>query len=222
MADAINILGISGAKGSGKTTVANLVKRWLATHRRVDIISLAEPLKDLCRNLFNVPRDLLHGTEEQKNQDTSYRWADLDSSIPRPKVHGEFVTGRQMMQVVGGHLRLIHADCWARRMVRVAAEELRTGVSIVIVDDVRYKNELKIIQDVGGKVVRLEREGLYRNRSNSSDDDHPSEMELGWFYTSGWFDAHIGSDEDPSRTAEQTAGEAIGLLREWGWLKGGE
>lgn len=68
------VIGISGRKQSGKTTLAN----YLVKHIGGTIINLADPLKKLiCKDILGLTEEQLNGTEEQKNSLTQYEWDNL-------------------------------------------------------------------------------------------------------------------------------------------------
>lgn len=157
------IIGLSGKKGSGKTTIGRFLRSRLADS---EMICFADPLKDLVSDLFDIPQVVLNGTEEQKNMPTHIG----DSA-------------RQVMQRVGGTMRGIWPDCWLNAWrKRVRALQERRGIVPVIVADVRYRNEIAAIRDAGGMVIRL-------TRNPYALDCHESETDLdGWIIE---FDAVI-------------------------------
>jgi len=68
------VIGISGRKQSGKTTLAN----HLITQVGGSIVNLADPLKKLiCQDILGLTNEQVNGTEEQKNSLTDYKWDNL-------------------------------------------------------------------------------------------------------------------------------------------------
>ena len=147
------IVGLSGKKGSGKTTVAKYLAGRLED---AVVISFADPLKDIVSQLFDVPLATLTGTEEAKNTVT-----------PSGK------TARVLMQDAGMAMRSVWPHCWVtawgNRVERLYAEQ--GTVVPVVVPDVRFKNEVAKIRMLGGVVIRLTRNPL-------GFDGHQSETEL--------------------------------------------
>jgi len=97
------------------------------------------------------------------------------------------ISGREIQQLFGTelmreYLPSIHegfrtttsSDIWCRRF-KMWYEALPVELDVVI-SDVRFLNEATIINQLGGKIVRLERKGLVSN------DTHASEMEMEMIY----------------------------------------
>lgn len=132
------IIGLSGKKGSGKTTVAEYLKKNIEESH---VVAFADPLKEMVSKLFGVPMFQLNGTQERKN-------------IMGPTGR----TGRELMQAAGCSMRAIWPQCWVNAW-RDEVNELygQCGVVPVIVPDVRFMNEVNTIKMMGGIVVRLTR-----------------------------------------------------------------
>ena len=68
--------------------------------------------------------------------------------------------------------RMEDKDYWIRKLESKLGEIMRDGkVEVVIITDVRFLNEYKYINTIGGVLVRVTRPGTY-------DDNHQSEIEL--------------------------------------------
>lgn len=146
------IIGLSGKKGSGKTTIGRFLQSRLEDS---EMVCFADPLKDLVCDLFGVPQFVLNGTEAEKNAPTNVG-----------------VSARKMMQDVGGYMRGVWPDCWVNAWRnRVRELQARRGIVPVIVADVRYRNEIAAIRDAGGMVIRL-------TRNPYGLDCHESETDL--------------------------------------------
>jgi hypothetical protein len=147
------IIGLSGKKGSGKTTLARYLHRQLEGSA---VMPFAGPLKDLAMELFGCEAVQVNGDEKQK---TSLALCGL--------------TGREVMQRVGAAMRDVWPDCWVHAWKKsvVSAWAEHGSAFPVIVDDVRYPNEVEAIRDMGGIVIRL-------NRHPLRIDDHESETAL--------------------------------------------
>ncbi len=171
------IIGLSGKKGSGKTTIGRFLQSRLEDS---EMVCFADPLKDLVCDLFGVPQFVLNGTEEQKNALT----------------HTGF-SARKIMQDVGGSMRRIWPECWVHAWKnRVVDLRARRGIVPVIVADVRYRNEIVAIRDAGGMVIRL-------TRNPYGQDCHESETDLdGWIID---FDAVIDNANLTEDVANEVA-----------------
>ena len=225
------ILGISGKKQAGKTTIANvvhgqillnnnLVKDYDVTEKgkliikttdskgnegwgefdverrdeqfveyshynmwpHVKLYNFADPVKDMCINLFGFTYDQAYGTDEQKNQILSdIRWEDMprhqnmkimkkmpvDSKKSWGWREGE-MTAREFMQFFGTDImRKIHPNVWTKACLNKITKE---DSSLAVIADVRFPNEVEAINKAGGKVLRLERD--------VHEDSHDSETAL--------------------------------------------
>ena len=225
------ILGISGKKQAGKTTVANIIygevllknkmigdyniseegklvietvnsqgqKGWgeFDIERKdeqfieyahynmwphVKLYNFADPVKDMCINLFGFTYEQAYGTDEQKNQPLpDIRWEDMprhqnmkimkkmpvDSKKSWGWREGE-MTAREFMQFFGTDImRKIHPNVWTNACLNKITKE---GSDLSVVADVRFPNEVEAIKRAGGKVLRLERD--------VHNDNHDSETAL--------------------------------------------
>lgn len=151
------IIGISGKKGSGKSTVG----RYLEEQGGFLKISFADPLKKICADLFGIPISVLNGSEELKN--TPIEIADGTRLIPR-----------KVMQDVGARMREIWPECWVAAWKAQVRATWMQGCRPIVVDDVRYPNEVDAIHRLGGVVVRL-------TRNPNAGDAHESEIALDGF-----------------------------------------
>lgn len=73
--------------------------------------------------------------------------------------------------------RSIDADIWASYLLVRAQRSLSSGVPAVIVSDVRLRNELQAIRDVGGKLIKVVRSSTDQEASNIGLIGHSSEQE---------------------------------------------
>jgi hypothetical protein len=95
------------------------------------------------------------------------------------------MTPRQMLQLIGTDAlrKVVHDDFWVIPMKRKLKEHIRNQRHVVI-SDVRFMNEIKMIQALGGKVVKIDRANPDKIQGF---EKHTSETELecfnGWDYT---------------------------------------
>jgi hypothetical protein len=168
-----------------------LIERWhihegeLQLEKEVDhpnlIYSFADVLKEVCL-LFGLSEEMVWGNDEQKNQLTHIMWDDMplfsmndvkrmvDESGGRPvefKRTGP-MTAREFMQVLGTDVcRRIYDPIW----INALSSRLELdNPEIALICDVRFPNEVKKIEEMGGKVIRLTR--------NPHKDEHSGELAL--------------------------------------------
>ena len=149
----MKIIGISGKKQSGKTTVVKYIGNKLCGH---DEFSFAGFLKSIVLNLF-CPIGWAH--------------KDIDENKDFQLPTGRSV--RQQLQWLGTDvLRNEYADCHINTFKAMYSRVKNDFDSAehLLVSDVRFPNEVKCIQDLGGHVIRLLR--------NPHNDQHESETAL--------------------------------------------
>jgi hypothetical protein len=112
--------------------------------------AFATPLKDILVGLFNVPKESVYGTEEEKNAPTQYKWEDMPTKV---KGKTGYMSGRELLQYFG------------------------TDVCRKIISDARFENEVKAIQAAGGKVIRLTRGETHDSHASEVDLDSFNEYD---------------------------------------------
>jgi hypothetical protein len=142
------IIGIVGFIGSGKGTVGS----YLVKNHDFSATSFAKTLKDATAAIFNWPRDLLEGDTEHSREwreQTDPWWS---------KKFGRPITPRWVLQYIGTDVMRMHfnSNIW---IWSVEKQIVESGKNTVITD-VRFPNEIKMIEDMGGKVIWVRREKL--------------------------------------------------------------
>jgi hypothetical protein len=142
------IIGLySSAAQSGKSTVANV----LVQEGGYEVVKFAGPLKDMARGLLRS-MGMAPATVERM----------VEGDLKEAVIPGfETVTPRKIMQTLGTDWgrEAMDRDLW----LKVAAsniERLRAEGHPVVVDDVRFPNEMAMIRHLGGIVVKVFRPGV--------------------------------------------------------------
>lgn len=163
------IIGFTGAAGAGKDTCANIAS-YLLQKNSVSCITIAcaDPLKRICRDVlgtsYNVPATAFYGSQADKKRELE--------NLPIRAASGDRWNGRQIMQFLGTDcFQQLAPDIWARYAINTAKELLRTQCNVVLISDVRFKQEALAIKNTGGNIIRVDRPKI------SSKDDHISEKE---------------------------------------------
>lgn len=193
----VKIIGLSGKKGSGKTSIARFLRDnavQLFGHDAVVIKPLAEPLKRLCIDILGLRPEQVYGTDEEKNTLTRYRWQDLPHFIEifyrnNGNVPTGYMTAREVVQEVGtGIFRRMYSSVWTEACINGIKQ---SGADIGIIDDVRFPNEVDAVQNEGGLVFRLP-----KDISNGADL-HASENSLNRdVFDWNKFSAVVGTEGD--------------------------
>lgn len=244
-----NIIGISGKKQSGKTTVGNflfgcaMLSNEVVEYAEIDeqgrlivpfidnngdmnpcifpvdskhpgmiaymeenvwsllkVYNFADNLKKICIDILGLTERQCYGTEEEKNSKTQFDWADVISYGTR--YSSAKMTAREVMQYVGtDFFRAIYPQVWVDSTIRKIKKE---KPSMAVVVDCRFENEVKGIQEAGGKVIRLTR-NIFGDK-----DQHPSETALDGYKG---FDAVI---ENQNMTIAEQNECLYNQLADWG------
>lgn len=148
------LLGITGLKSSGKSTVAD----YLVLEHGYEIGSFALPLKQSVSALFGIT---LEEIEEWKNDPA------CTVTLTRPNGMRSSMTLREFLQRYGTeahrHVPAMGLDFW----VNLLGPSLHDRM---VVPDVRFENEARIIRERGGRIIRVERQEVA-----GSGDTHESE-----------------------------------------------
>ena len=176
----MNLIGFGYKLGVGKTTCANFLKGFTK-------LSFASGVKEETAEFLHhmgVPfrHENLYGS--QKDKDETFfvgipRWCHLTpvklftpakEFISHSKPGFISLTYRQILQLWGTEYRRRQdPDYWVKRL---GAQ--MDGLERVVIDDVRFPNEVEMIQRLGGKVIRIDRPGTV-------ESTHASENELNDF-----------------------------------------
>lgn len=144
------IVGISGFRGAGKDTLANILAKMLPGSIRT---SMASPLKDMVSIMFDWDRETIEGSTPSSRVERMKpdpRWNHLAG-------HGIFqhdqaITPVLALQRVGTELVRNHVDqdFWLSLM-KIRAKS--SGAKVIIISDIRFPNELQAC-DITVRVVR--------------------------------------------------------------------
>lgn len=166
----VRVIGLSGYARSGKDTAADhLVEKYGYTK-----VSFAAPMKEALYRLNPDVRDISNLVWSVKQVVDMAGWEGAKDLTPDV---------RGLLQRFGTEVgrEMFGEDFW----VNLAMSQIPDG-SKVVVSDVRYPNEANAIKKLGGKVIRIERDGV--EPANS----HPSETALDGYN----FDIRIPNNKD--------------------------
>lgn len=142
------LFGIVGFLGSGKGTVADIFVEEYGFVKD----AFANPLKDATAAIFGWDRALLEG---DTNESREFREKiDPFWSVNLGKIH---FTPRLALQLMGTEAGrdVFGEQLWVAALAR--RYTLLPGRKNMVVADVRFPNEIRAIEDLGGHVVRVQR-----------------------------------------------------------------
>jgi len=198
----MQIFGLSAGKQVGKDTSYSFMKALLAEQGLTTVqLSFASILKDVCCLMFGWDRGRL-------DTDTAYKEGDtLDSGKPDPACSMLGMTRRMVMQRLGTDAmrKGLHPDVWIICMKLALDRGDYDGYDVGVFTDCRFHNELAMVQELGGRLIRIDRCGM--REDSHPEDTHESEVE--WRSWTDW-DAIILNNPTP---APGRKGESLLSLR---------
>ena len=140
------LIALCGFKGVGKSTYA----KFMAGENGL-VLSFATPIKHMLKVL--VGNEYVFG--DKKNEMTHLG-----------------VTGRVLLQTLGTEWgrQTIDQDIWVRAMKHVLTDALFDEYHPIVIDDLRFENEAKMVRDLGGEVWEIDRKNF-----TPANDNHISE-----------------------------------------------
>jgi len=138
------IIAISGLIGSGKDTVAD----YLVNNHEFRRESFAGNLKDSMCAIFGWDRDMLEGRSK-----SSREWREQVDPWWAERLGIPHLTPRWILQHVGtdvirGHF---HDDMWLASL----ENKLRKTDDNIVISDVRFRNEVKMLKSLGAVCVEV-------------------------------------------------------------------
>ena len=142
------IIGLTGFKGCGKSTVAEIMRENYGYTRH----SFAEPIKDMLEAMGLTKEEL------------------YDPKLKEVVIPEFGKSPRQLCQLLGTEFgrSMIKSTIWVDALMRKINPEQK-----IVIDDVRFPNEAAAIHARGGKIVRV-----VRDNPEQPVDNHISEQGL--------------------------------------------
>ena len=148
------IIGISGYAGTGKDTAGQV----LIDKFGFEKASFAAPIKDIVAKQFNIDREMLEGIDS------------FSRKCREDKDYGAYgFTPRELLRMIGGfYVQEISPTFWCDI---VENNYRKSWGKDIVITDVRFPQEIEMIERNGGFVVRIQRPGF-------NGTDHISERSL--------------------------------------------
>ena len=148
------IIGFTGPAGAGKDLAASMVPGACR-------IAFADPIYQGLSAMLGIPEGVLRNRTEKENP-----------------IVGIGASPRQLLQTLGTEWgrQMVREDIWLRvafwRWEQLAAG----GVSLIVVPDVRFSNEARLIRENGGEVWMIHRPGVEPVAAHSSEAGLPLKL----------------------------------------------
>jgi hypothetical protein len=183
------------------------------------MFSTAEPLKnDICINLLGLSHESVWGTQEDKAKATHLRWEDMPTrvlvnieekqnlSLGDSQYKTGLMSGRDVMEYWGTEIfRKANPSSHANALRNML---VNANTAYMLIDDVRFKNEIEVIKELGGHCVRLT-----LMSEEAEKNSHESNTALDG--KEDLFDLVI---DNQSISMQETFGQLMDFLVQIGWF----
>jgi hypothetical protein len=151
------LIGFLGRKRVGKDTCAD----FLCNKYNFSKLSFATPIKDICRIIFGFDEEQLYG-DSKENIDEYWKVS------PRSMFQyiGTDIFRKDIQKMIPG----IREDFWVKRLEKAYYNEIINN-DLVVVADVRFQNEIDKIRELGGIVIKLEKDDKINDDYENFIDD---------------------------------------------------
>jgi hypothetical protein len=185
------IIAFSGRKFAGKDSTAEGLIRFHGFKR----LGLADKLKDICSQVFDVPRSLMDDPNEKEKvfktpiqitsdhlqclidileSDKFFTGSDATKQIYSKFLDVEITSIRNMLQTIGTDLcrTYIQDDIW----LSYIKHNIQNDSGNIVITDARFKNERDYLKNMGAILVLVKRD---ESEPVSKTELHISENQLG-------------------------------------------
>lgn len=146
--DLPDVIALTGMKSAGKSSGA----KWMVRNSDRVRLSFAERPRKVVMTMFGIERKWLDDPELKETEHPD--WG---------------ITPRTMLRRVAMSAReKFGKDIWSE----IALRKARSMDNPVVIDDLRFLNEARLVREEGGVIIGIERPG------HGNNDDHPSEAEM--------------------------------------------
>ncbi len=134
------IIGITGAIGSGKDTIAD----YLIKHHGFTRLSFAGKVKDVAHIVCGWDREMLEGLTRESRE-----WREVVDPYWG-------ISPRVALQRIGTEMfrTHIHPDTWVKAVVRTISAAPEKNY---VITDCRFANEVNAIKELGGRIIHVAR-----------------------------------------------------------------
>ena len=146
------IIGLSGKMGTGKTTLASLLcVRLVATGKLTATrLSFGEAVKREVAERYGFPVEWCYSPAGKAKTFSTAAIVEKEMLPPHMRFSPTRMTVRQALQYYAtDYMRSKDPDHWIDKTAKDAEEARRGGCRIIVVDDVRFPNELEYVQRYG-------------------------------------------------------------------------
>jgi len=167
-------IAICGKANSGKNTLSKLLFQELVEQtdswQTVEYIAFADPIKEMARLMFpKLPRKYLFGSSKYRSE-----------IVPGAFKDGQPLTIRQLLIDLGtGVGRAYNETTWLDTFDHTFKKAEKSNKDLIVVTDVRFKNEFEHLKKMEFKLIRLVRDTVSKiNHSTETNQDFIKDEEF--------------------------------------------
>lgn len=152
----VQVVAITGARGSGKDTVASILFELNQSTHTIKRCSFNDPIKEVVMSTF--------GIRTFQEYDTFKR-----GSVSLPD--GREVTGREIIRVLGMQMRGFGNERFIDDMeyrIKCIREDNRYDKVLIIITDLKYKDELKWCKENHIPIIKVKRNLTQYDAANNT------------------------------------------------------
>lgn len=177
------IIGIAGKKRSGKDTIADFLIKEYGFIK----YGFADPIKEIAKIIFGFNEEQLYG-DKKGEIDENWKIKPRDFFQKFGTDYGQFIFPEHFPDTFKN---VNKRSLWVLVFNKWYLKKKREDPYIkVIINDVRFNHEFECIQELGGYIMKVERD------NNKIEDNHISENELNFNEEFNYIIKNNGSKEE--------------------------
>lgn len=138
------VIALTGPKGSGKDTVAQLIKSKYGIAHGVTTTAFADPIRSVVEDIFQLPYQL--------RPDSYDKFKRTNLLYDLPSIGMEAVSGRRVVREIGMLMRKYDEHQFTRYAEERFADR---PYDIHVISDLRFHNEYIMLKKYNAKVVKI-------------------------------------------------------------------
>ena len=142
----MKVIALTGPKGSGKDTVADII---VNNHQYVTRVAFADPIKTIVQHIFKLDKTNNNQYDRIKRSRIEICGGDLETTWKN-------VDGRHVVREIGMVMRSYDPSQFTK-YVSDQIVKARDHSKIFVVTDLRFDNEYIMLKEYGAEIVKITR-----------------------------------------------------------------
>ena len=148
----MKIIALTGPKGSGKDTVAEIIKSQYSWKFDIETIAFADPIKQRVNHIFDLPSAGIGDSDKYAAYD-KFKRSTLTYDLPDIGTYS--VSGRHVVREIGMMMREYDVNQFTDYVHNRFDECRFLENKIFIVTDLRFDNEYMMLKSWNAKMVKI-------------------------------------------------------------------